>query len=206
MSLTTIETVSGRLIDLENIDSSLIDIHDIAWALSRIPRFAGHSITIVPYNVSQHSICVFKKVLEWVETRVEFITWDENDKYILLTKALLHDGAEYLTNDLPSPIKWLPGVREVIKEVELRIDNAINARYSLFFSNLEYDEICECIIKEADLYCRKIEAYTFIYSRGKNWPGMPEVSFEELQNFNQPLTSIDAYREFINYFENIGVD
>jgi hypothetical protein len=59
----TLETVNGNIINPCNPDPNAIDIHDIAWALSRMPRFAGHTITEIPYTVAQHSIYV-SEILE----------------------------------------------------------------------------------------------------------------------------------------------
>jgi hypothetical protein len=61
------------------------------------------------------------------------------------------------------------------------------------------------LIKFADLYSRKIEAYTFIKSRGKDWSGLPEVSLEKLQSFEAPSTSIESYREFVKCFNDFSV-
>jgi hypothetical protein len=54
-----------------------IVIEDIAWALSRMPRFSGHSIPYVPYSVAQHCIQVAEDLKElwprhtvvWIATR-----------------------------------------------------------------------------------------------------------------------------------------
>ena len=71
-SQNTLETVTGQLIDVTNIVPENIDLNDIAWSLSRIPRFVGHSITIVPYNVAQHSIFVAKTVQDWIANGSEY--------------------------------------------------------------------------------------------------------------------------------------
>jgi hypothetical protein len=61
---TCIETVSGKIIDLSNIQPEDISITDIAWALSRIGRFGGHSMTELPYSVAQHTVQVSRYVEE----------------------------------------------------------------------------------------------------------------------------------------------
>ena len=61
---TCIETVSGKIIDLANPQVSDISITDIAWALSRIGRFGGHSMFLLPYSVAQHTVQVSRYVEE----------------------------------------------------------------------------------------------------------------------------------------------
>ena len=44
--MPAIETVSGRYVDPEKPEYSDLLIDDMAWALSRTSRFAGHTITL----------------------------------------------------------------------------------------------------------------------------------------------------------------
>ena len=46
------QTLSGRIVDLNDPDPASIDLDDVATALSRIVRFNGH--TKYPYSVAQH--------------------------------------------------------------------------------------------------------------------------------------------------------
>jgi hypothetical protein len=177
------ETVSGKFIDVTNPDPKDIILEDIAWALSRIPRFCGASISYIPYSVAQHSVNVAKYVAR------EY----PNDSQ-LIACALFHDAHEYIIGDIPSPVKHLPYVHAAILEVENRIDAAIREAFGIKHKP-EYDKI----IKAADMRARKIEAYTFMYSRGNNWPNLPQVTLIELQNFEEPKTCLDAYTEFMQY-------
>lgn len=52
------ETASGTIIDLADPHPDDIKIADIAWALSRQNRFAGHTIAKKPYSVGQHTVQV----------------------------------------------------------------------------------------------------------------------------------------------------
>lgn len=58
------ETRSGIFIDLANPKPENINIQDIAWALSRLARFTGHSSCDIPYTVGQHSIMVANHIEE----------------------------------------------------------------------------------------------------------------------------------------------
>ena len=180
--MAKLETVSGRKIDVTNPDPSTIEITDIAWALSRMPRFSGHSIPYIPYSVAQHCIQVMKDLAPH-GSRVQL-------------HGLLHDAAEAYINDLPSPVKHIPEIHAVISKLEdslmLTIYEAIGVA-----PPTEEEEI---IVKIADKNQQAIEAYNFMYTRGSDW-NLPKVSFKKLQEFEQPLTSVRAYDLYLDYFE-----
>ena len=179
-----LETVSGRKVDVSNPDPSTIVIEDIAWALSRMPRFSGHSIPYTPYSVAQHCIQVANDLKEHGPDIQLF--------------GLLHDAAEAYINDLPSPVKHIPEIHAVIKKLE---DSLMEAIYkSLDIDPPTYDE--EVIVKQADKTQQAVEAYNYMYSRGKDW-NLPEVSFKKLQEFEDPLTSLDAYDKFLFFFTEL---
>ncbi len=177
-----LETVSGKKIDVTNPDPDTILITDIAWALSRMPRFSGHSIPYIPYSVAQHCIQVAKELAPQ-GPRVQML-------------GLLHDAAEAYINDLPSPVKHIPEIHAVISKLEDRLMSAIYEKLQLTPPN----EKEEAIVKIADKNQQAIEAYNFMYSRGSDW-NLPKVDFKELQEFEQPLTSIQAYDKFLQFFE-----
>jgi len=81
--MSWIITHTGKKIDIENTRPEDIDINDIAFALSHIPRFNGH---VGCYSVAQHSV----HVAELAPNR-------------LTVAALLHDAAETYIGDLASP-------------------------------------------------------------------------------------------------------
>lgn len=180
--MQTLETVSGRKINVTDPDPSTIEITDIAWALSRMPRFSGHSIPYIPYSVAQHCIQVSKELAP--------------HGYKIQLYGLLHDAAEAYINDLPSPVKHIPEIHAVISKLEdklmLTIYNALGIQPPT--------EEEEQIVKIADKHQQAVEAYNFMYSRGNDW-NLPKVTFKKLQEFEQPLTSVKAYDLYLNYFE-----
>jgi hypothetical protein len=103
-------TISGKQFFPMNPRVEDIDIEDIAWALSRLPRWGGHSQEHIP--VAQHSVVVSRIVPH---------------PHALL--GLMHDTPEaYMGADLMSPIKrHCPDFRAV----EDRIWAAIRERYDL---------------------------------------------------------------------------
>jgi 5'-deoxynucleotidase YfbR-like HD superfamily hydrolase len=179
--MSKLETVSGKKVDVENPHPDTILITDIAWALSRMPRFSGHTIPYIPYSVAQHCIQVAKE-LEPHGPRIQML-------------GLLHDSAEAYINDLPSPVKHIPEIHAVISKLEDRLMTAIYEKLKITPPTEEE----ETIVKIADKNQQAIEAYNFMYTRGSDW-NLPTVDFRELQEFEQPLTSIQAYAKFIEFF------
>lgn len=195
-----LETVTGKLIDIENPDPNDIDIEDIAWGLSRIARFCGATITPIPYNVAQHSLMVAEKV----ERDLDAIGWDiatANGAGVhTVLKALLHDASEVYTGDVPSPVKKIESLRPVFKALEHSIMSAIYTKMNLDAPN----HFEEALIKTADKWSQKIEAHAFMPSRGKHWADMPDVTLEELQSFEDPLPALESYKQFISRFKELS--
>lgn len=182
--MAKLETVSGRKVDVSNPDPNSIVIEDIAWALSRMPRFSGHTIPYIPYSVAQHCIRVAKD-LESYDSNIQLY-------------GLLHDAAEAYINDLPSPVKHIPEIHAVIKKLE---DNLMLAIYKAV-DILPPTESQQAVVKIADKNQQAVEAYNFMYSRGSDW-NLPEVSFKKLQEFEPPMTSLEAYDEFLIAFKEL---
>lgn len=185
--MNTLETVSGKKVNVSNPDPSTIDISDIAWALSRMPRFSGHTIPYIPYSVAQHCIRVMKELAPH---------GPEIQLY-----GLLHDAAEAYINDLPSPVKHIPEIHAVIKKLEDKLMLTIYEALGIRPPTAEE----ELIVKLADKQQQAVEAYNFMHSRGQDW-NLPKVSFKKLQEFEQPKTSLEAYDLFLGYYEMLLVE
>lgn len=108
----TITTYSGRSIQPLEPDPDLIDIEDIAHALSNNCRFTGHVREF--YSVAQHSVLC------------STIVSDE-----LKLTALLHDASEAYLSDIARPIKSQPEFGDVYKKYESRLEAAIAERFRL---------------------------------------------------------------------------
>jgi len=197
--MTTLETVTGLFVNLEYPEPSMICIDDIAWGLSRLPRFCGQTITNIPYNVAQHSIFVSEEVHRLRSSQPQDLmdTMEELVGPEATLKALLHDAAEAYTGDWPSPIKRIPSLTPIIAGIEANLTQVIFEALGL--TPMTDDE--KRIIKYADRIAQKIEAYNFMVSRGKDWPNMPDVSLERLQEFSPPMASLDSYKKFMGHFE-----
>jgi hypothetical protein len=104
-----IQTYTAKIFYPLEPDIELIDIRDIAHALSLICRFTGHCKHF--YSVGQHSILVSKFM---------------PPKYRL--EGLLHDAAEAYLNDMARPVKHL---NSGYKSAESRLKKLIEHRFGL---------------------------------------------------------------------------
>ena len=204
-----IETVFGKLVNPTNPDLETLDIQDIAWALSRISRFAGHTITAIPYNVAQHSVYVCQIIKDLLQGKCTFpvpmeisaavdVVKTANIQDDLLMKGLLHDAHEAFIGDIPSPIKRIPEVAETFRLLESRIDHAIYTKFNLQESIIEEKQI----IKFADMVALAVEAYQFMPSRGRDW-NVPEISLLTIQNFPAPRPSLESFQYFLDTFNSL---
>lgn len=123
-----IRLLSGAMFDYSAPEKCEVHIRDIAGALSKVCRFAGHIDRF--YSVAQHAVNVSRIVpAEHAWT------------------ALMHDTAEAFTNDLPTPLKHaFPAFREL----EQRIEAAMAARFQFTFPLPQ-------AVKVADLQMLKLE-------------------------------------------------
>lgn len=225
-SISSIETVSGRFVDIANPNIDDIIPSDIAWALSHIPRFCGHTKHVLPYTVAQHSIrvaqivhnvfnhssdlrvaaldyfikeCSIENAVHLVnKDTVKFIQTHSKCTKALYLFALLHDASEVFCSDLPSPVKSLPGLKEAYAEVEDRMMVAIHKKFMLTRDIIKYGQVMHAITHWADLYARTIEAYHLMPSKGLNWrTGNVKVSQKHLDEFEEPKDQQLVYNEFL---------
>lgn len=105
----TMITGRGKSINYRAPDPAEFDIADIATALSRECRFAGHADAF--YSVAQHSVLVSRHVAAGFEM-----------------EALLHDATEAYLKDIPTPLKSL---LPCYLELESKFDAAIRQRFAL---------------------------------------------------------------------------
>ena len=117
----------------------------------------------------------------------------------IVMQALLHDAAEVYISDVPSPLKRIATLRPIIKELEYNLMKAIYISLNIKDPTV----LEERLIKHADLIAQKIEAFTFMHSRGKHWEGLPEVSLERLQQFTAPVESLASYKMFMTRYNQL---
>lgn len=118
-----IQTSGKRFFDYRKdiMDKNHIDIKDVAKALSRQPRFLGHTNSF--YSVAQHCCMCHDNT--------------DGDKL----EALLHDAPEAYMCDIPSPLKrFLPDYREMEKRVWGRVSFVFGLNFVLSRETKEVDQ------------------------------------------------------------------
>jgi len=114
------QTYTGLTIDVLNPANEMIDILDIAKALSNICRSGGHREFL---SVAQHSCLVCDLA-----------------PLALKPVALLHDSAEAYLGDLISPLKYhMPGFRATETTLLSVILEKYNVDYTLYRDVKTYD-------------------------------------------------------------------
>lgn len=174
-----IQTRSGilfRPLDDEP-DPTLLDIGDIAHALSNQGRFTGH--TRFFYSVAQHSVLVSEEIEDWGLTLEEQL-W-----------GLLHDASEAYLADIPTPLKLHAAFRDVYAEHERRVMRAVCLRFGLTIGEpacVHRADQAALAAEVRDLmpenreYWYRLEAVAPL--RGRVRPWLPEVSkYEFLHRF-----------------------
>lgn len=130
-----VPTCSGILFNLYNPDRSMIDIEDIAGALSKTCRWNGN----IPdfYSVAQHSCMV-----AWLAPPP------------LAFAALMHDAPEIYTGDIIRPIRKL--LAQQFFEIEIKIEQAVCDKFGITPQMIQ-------AIKEFDDQALEIEFKAFYH-------------------------------------------
>lgn len=137
-----------------------LDLEDMAVALYRESRFAGH--TVIPWNVLSHSIFVVRILGYWIENPEKLRDIFPATKVRparLLLRGLLHDLHEAVTSDTPSPFKTA-GMRKTQDTLDASLFAALRERLDASTSwDLSDEE--ETILKMADTLALCIEGCVF---------------------------------------------
>lgn len=171
-----IETSSGKKVHFLEPDPDSIDINDIAYALSHIPRFNGHTSQFV--SVAEHC---------WSGAR--YI------EHGLKLQMLLHDAAEAYLCDIPKPLKdFLPDYRKI----EDGMMKAIAAKFG-------FDYPLSSIVKYYDLVLLSNDAHWLLPSRGNGWSLWRDVKRPIVSPEFKPLCldSATAKRVFLDLYHDL---
>ena len=135
---SAILTASGKWFDVLHPDPALIDLRDIAAALSKLCRFGGHCAQF--YSVAEHSV---------LTARLTQLKHPKNR--ILSAWALLHDASEAYLVDIPRPIK-----RQLQEYV--RLEDAIQCVIAERFA-LPWPMPKEVHVADGDMLSMELRAY-----------------------------------------------
>jgi 5'-deoxynucleotidase YfbR-like HD superfamily hydrolase len=170
-----LQTFTGKLVDVENPTPEMVDIQDIAHALSMACRFGGHCRDF--YSVAEHSMLVEDEgIVLTTEHDLSRPTHERNLDYDRMGLILLlHDAAEAYTGDLTTPVKrTLDGFASQVRsqlylsptvELEHRWLSAIGRAFGL---GEELNDLSP-IVKEADKRALAIEVVNLFHPVQDAW-------------------------------------
>ena len=119
-------TRSGKTLNILKPQAELINIEDIAWALSNQCRFNGH--TKIFYSVAEH--CTYM---------ARYFGHSNFNRHTVLA-ALLHDAAEAYIGDITRPVKKL---WPEIEKIERRLLWVILEKYGVNVAEVDWTSIEE---------------------------------------------------------------
>jgi hypothetical protein len=199
MSLTSIETFTGKMFDLASPTPDMVCMEDIAWSLARIPRYNGHTLSAETYSVAQHSVFVMRLLQE------------RGADLLGLLYGLMHDAHEAYTGDFSKPMKMLLDFRHPIERLEQRthlvvmrwVEQDIGTPVVRLITGYIRDES-----KIADNQALEIEAFNLMRSRGRGWaefnhPEHERASEEKLMSSLHVLPPELAARAFETAYQTL---
>lgn len=144
-SRTWIELRSGAAFDLLDPTADQVVLDDLIYAVCRIARFIGHT-NANPWTVGAHSLLVADLLRRWGAPPE------------IVREGLLHDIAEGIYGDIPSPVAIALDVlvddnglaMNPLRELRRRVDRVVRAQLSL-------PETESPLVKRADLVALAIE-------------------------------------------------
>ena len=184
--------LSGRRLDLLDPSPLDVEIEDIAHGLARVARWNGQTNGSHAFSVAQHSLLV-----EEVFSRM-----DTGATAAAKLAALLHDAPEYVIGDMISPFKAVVGGG--YKEVEKRLQSAINLRFSL--PAVTASGLLK-MIKQADTVAAYFEATRlagFAESEAVKFFGRPRGFSADMFDLS-PLPALKAQQEFLQRFHALDI-
>jgi hypothetical protein len=175
-----IRLLSGAMFDYADPAACAVTIGDIAGALSKICRFAGHITQF--YSVAQHAVNVSRIVPE-----------------CHAFAALMHDTAEAFTNDLPTPLKH---AFPAFKELEARIEGAMAQRFGFAWPMPE-------AVRHADLTMLAVEKIAFKRDDDSEWACLASITPADVrralgQCWLQPMTHQQAEALFLERYDELA--
>ena len=159
----TIETFSGRFINILEPDAGTICIEDIAHGLSNQCRYGGQCKYF--YSVAEHS---------WLVSKILDAQFSEETLYQytdIILAGLLHDASEAYLVDIPTPVKKL---LKDYKKIEHVLMDSIFDRFAIPYTLEELPNV----IHQADVIALKIETAILMPSQGKGYSAFSNLDFD----------------------------
>ena len=182
-------TFTGKIVDLEHPTPDMIDVEDIAHALSMTCRFGGHCRDF--YSVAEHSV----NVMTLGHRRADL--YSNNGQRGLA--FLLHDSAEAYLGDVVSPLKYM--LAPQYQELENRWLRAVVLKLDL--GTLLTTP--EPLVKQCDLRTLSIEIENLCSPAHPNWwTKFVKPTTAELYKLDiECLSPAQARRKFLDQFRKL---
>lgn len=169
----------------EGAGVSSIKVEDIAFALSNLCRFTGH--TLRWYSVGEHSL----RVCELVMQTMKDSGVDEKESRRCALWGLLHDASEAYTGDVNAPLKrWLLQRTDVFQKLEADIMRRVGAALGLEGEEPE-------IVKQADLTLCVTEGRDVMPPMQYAWLSLPHAPLPQRIT---PMPSGLVHRLFVDLY------
>jgi uncharacterized protein len=181
-----VQSRDGVILDLLEPNLRKYTIEEAAHSLARINRFSGHTRSLIPYSVAQHSVLVSRHLPE----RFAYA-------------GLAHDLHESIIGDVTSPVKWALealGGGSAFNELDGIVMRAVQKRFGV-----KVGEECKFAVREQDLRALVTERRDLLGDiEAKSWGikfgGMPVLPWEDIIT---PWDVQKAERIFLAEFERL---
>lgn len=170
----------------------MVRLIDIAYGLSRIARYHGHTKGPLPWSVAQHSVLVESLLPEDADT-------------VTRLHALLHDAHETYIGDMTTPVIAAIGTDLQAKVWSLKyvIDCAIWQVFGLIAPTSEQHGM----IKLADRHALDFERHFLLGPAPREWDIPPISPYQGNQiTMLEPLSPDDAKSAFRLRFLQLSAD
>ena len=161
-------TNSGLVFDFVNPTEDMIDIEDVAHALSQLCRFTGHCDRF--YSVAEHSLIGALLFMERGDDELAF-------------EFLMHDAHEAYVGDLSTNLKKLCPDFKVVEE---RVDKLIRKKYKL-------RNIMPLKVKEMDIRMLATEKANLLENHaGSDWAVLNNIDMldEDLRDSGLSMSQV----------------
>ncbi len=161
----------------------MFNMIDIAHHLGNLCRFTGGTRHF--YSVAQHSVFVgqiMKRMLddEGVDRTVEY--WDQ------ILAALLHEGGEFICNDIASPLKG--AIRGRYQWIEIGILRKIFEKYGIDWGYYNQS------LKACDNIALQVERY-YLMPDHPDWPKIDNIEGYPKPEFWDPMTATQNFADAV---------
>lgn len=180
----TIDTASGRRIDLDAPHPSQIVLDDVAGGLSRVCHFGAQSLHF--HSVAEHAVLVSQLVVDGGHPELGLA-------------ALHHDSHEAYVCDIPAPLKRkLQDAGDILYEqVCADLNRAIAQRLKIAHLAPADEEV----IKAADNKALMIEAAELLHDGGAGIATATGLATESTGQLGESLAPDRARQQFLHVHE-----